>query len=65
MPSLDRVTAPASAFLLGDPPGTTLWDLAYEEYVARDHDGAATAHVESYFAYLAMQEETSGLLTSR
>lgn len=52
-PSLDRVSAPPAAFLTGDPAGVTLLDLAYDEYVARDRDGAATAHVEAYFAHLA------------
>lgn len=53
-PSLDRVTAPASSFPHGD--GVTLLDLAYEEWVARDRDGAATAHVEAYFSHLARLE---------
>ena len=56
MPSLDRVTAPPSAFLSGED-GYTLLDLAYEEYVMRDRDGAATAHVEAYWAHLAQMHQ--------
>lgn len=53
MPSLDRVNARAETFPYNDWPYITLMDLAYEEYVARDRDGAATAHVESYWFHLA------------
>jgi hypothetical protein len=55
MASLDRVTEPASCF--PDNTGVTLWDLAYEQYVAWDRDGEPTAHVEAYFARLAMLED--------
>jgi hypothetical protein len=56
MPSLERVNAPAEMFPYNDWPLVTLMDLAYEEYVARDRDGAATAHVERYWAHLAQLE---------
>lgn len=51
MPALDRVTR--SGDWLDGNHGVHLMDLAYEEYVARDRDGAATAHVEVYWARLA------------
>jgi hypothetical protein len=54
MPTTDRVNAPASDFLDGD--GVTLWDLAYEEWVRWFYDGAATRHVERYYAQLAIEE---------
>lgn len=57
VPSLDRVNAPASKFLLTEPGDVTLLDLAYDEYVARERDGAATAHVEEYWAHLARVEQ--------
>lgn len=56
MTSLDRVNAPSAAFLDCVPGAVTLIDLAYDEYVARDRDGAATAHVERYFSHLAHAE---------
>ena len=64
MPSLDRVNAAPSRFIDGDEGDFTLLDLAYEEYVAHERDGAATAHVEAYWAHLAFaaREEDIPLL---
>lgn len=55
MPTTDSLTMHSSHFL--DGVGICYLDLAYAEYVDRDEHGAATAHVEQYFAMLARVEQ--------